>query len=95
MTTVKPDNWKYSEFAGLILVYGILALNLLVLKDAAVAVISAFFGITYTMLAGKGSPKCYIFGVAGSGLYAWLSFANALWGNLALYLLCFIGNNHH
>ena len=42
------------------------------------------------MLAGKGNPKCYLFGLAGSGLYGWLSFANLLWGNLCLYLLYYI-----
>ncbi len=90
MITIKPDNWKISEFAGLIIIYAILAVNALVLKDSSIAVLSAFFGITYTMLAGKGSPKCYIFGLAGSCLYSWLSLTNALWGNLFLYMLYYI-----
>ena len=87
MRSIKPDNWKTSEFALLCFVYLILLVNALVLKDSLVAVLSAFFGITYTMLAGKGSPKCYLFGLAGSGLYAWLALTNALWGNLCLYFL--------
>lgn len=90
MATIKPDNWKISEIAALITVYAILIINAVVLKDRTVAVFSAFFGITYTMLAGKGNPKCYLFGIAGSGLYGWLALTNALWGNLALYMLYYI-----
>ena len=87
MITIKPDNWKISEIAGLIAIYIILIVNAFVFKDSIVAVLSAFFGVTYTMLAGKGNPKCYLFGVSGSGLYSWLSMTNALWGNLCLYML--------
>ena len=90
MLRIKPNNWKNCEVIGLAAVYVILILNALVFKDSIVAVFSAFFGITYTMLAGKGNPKCYLFGIAGSGLYGWLSFVNALWGNLCLYLLYYI-----
>ena len=90
MLRIKPDNWKNCEVIGLAAVYVILILNALIFKDSIVAVFSAFFGITYTMLAGKGNPKCYLFGIAGSGLYGWLSFVNALWGNLCLYLLYYI-----
>lgn len=90
MISIKPDSWKFGEIAGLLVIYATLILNLLVFKDSFVAVVSAFFGITYTMLAGKGNPNCYLFGIAGSALYGWLAFSNAIWGNLCLYILYYI-----
>lgn len=76
---------KSFELSGLFVIYAFLFTCAFVLKDSPAALISAFFGITYTFLAGKGSPICYLFGVTGSGFYSWLAFHNALWGNLALY----------
>ena len=90
MTIIKSDTWKIFEIILLIFAYMVLIINAFVYKDSTIAVSSAFFGITYTMLAGKGIPKCYLFGLAGSFLYSWLSYSNALWGNLALYMLYYI-----
>ena len=90
MRSIKLDNWKFAEISGLVIIYLILIFNAIVLKDSFIAVLSAFFGITYTMLAGKGNPNCYAFGLAGSVLYSWLALSNAIWGNLCLYLLYYI-----
>lgn len=90
MISIKQSNWKTKEYIFLWIVYFVLIYNLVFLKDSLIAVLSAFFGITYTMLAGKGNPKCYLFGLAGSGFYGWLAFTNALWGNLLLYLIYYI-----
>lgn len=84
MTVNKP--WKRYEKFGLGIIYLILVCNLIIFKDSPIAVTSAFFGITYTFLAGKGNPICYLFGIMGSGFYGYLSFHNALWGNLLLYM---------
>lgn len=61
-------------------------INAILCHDSYQAVISATCGITYTFLAGKGLPVCYLFGLAGSGFYAFLAYQNVLWGNLLLYL---------
>lgn len=84
MSINKP--WKRYEKFGLGIIYLILLCNLIIFKDSPIAVTSAFFGITYTFLAGKGNPICYLFGIMGSGFYGYLSFHNALWGNLLLYM---------
>ena len=84
MTVNKP--WKSYEKIGLGIIYLILICNLTLFKDSPIAVTSAFFGITYTFLAGKGNPICYLFGIMGSSFYGYLSFHNALWGNLLLYM---------
>lgn len=53
--------------------------------DNKLALVSAICGITYTIFAGKGKISCYIFGMMGTMIYAYLAFKNALFGNLILY----------
>ena len=85
MIKLKPANWKTSEFIGYLIVVLFVIINAFVTKDYYVAAISAVCGISYTFMAGKGMPICYVYGVIGSGFYSFLSFKNALWGNLFLY----------
>ena len=56
------------------------------MKDNKVALVSAICGIGYTILAGKGKISCYIVGLMGTFCYSYISFKNAFWGNLALYM---------
>ena len=57
------------------------------MKDNKIALVSAVCGISYTILAGKGKISCYYIGLMGTMCYAYLSFKNSLFGNLALYAL--------
>lgn len=82
--------WKNFEIIGLGIVFTIIFANALILKDSPAAVINAICGILYTIIAGKGKISCYLFGLLGSGCYIWLSFKNALWGNMLLYLCYYI-----
>ena len=86
MMNIKPTHKNIAEIFITVFIYSLILFNVLFFKDSVIAACSAFFGITYTILAGKGKPACYIFGITGSGFYAYLAFINALWGNLALYL---------
>ena len=81
----KVDIKNRHEIIGFLIVYFILFFNAFVTHDSILALASAFCGITYTILAGKGIPACYLIGVIGSAIYSYLSFQNALWGNLILY----------
>ena len=56
------------------------------MKDSKIATASALFGLTYTILAGKGKISCFFFGLQGTLCYSYLSFENALYGNLLLYM---------
>ena len=85
MNIIKQENRKSFELSALVFIYIVLFSNAFYFEDSAAAIISAFFGITYTVLAGKGRPICYFFGLIGSGFYVYLAFKNALWGNLILY----------
>ncbi|MBQ2612151.1 nicotinamide mononucleotide transporter [bacterium] len=58
-----------------------------VMHDNKIALISAICGIGYTILAGKGKISCYFVGLIGTFCYSYISYRNAFWGNLALYLL--------
>ena len=90
MIIMKQGIQKKIEVFGLIFIYVLLFVNAVFFKDSIAALISAFFGITYTILAGKGRPYCYLFGLMGSGFYVYLAFRNALWGNLILYAAYYI-----
>lgn len=82
--------WKSFEIIGLAIVLTLIFVNASLFKDNPVAVCSAVCGILYTIIAGKGKISCYFFGLMGSGCYIWLSFTNALWGNMLLYLCYYI-----
>lgn len=76
---------KYERIIFPVILLFILILSV-ILKDNLIAVISAIFGISYTILAGKGRVICYFFGLAGTLCYSYIAFKNGLYGNLALYM---------
>ena len=78
------------EYLALLLIIVFIITQAIINKEYFVATISAICGISYSMLAGKGNPKCYFIGLSGSAFYSLLAFQNALWGNLALYLFYYI-----
>lgn len=90
MANNKSNNWKTAEKYSLILIIFLIVINAFWQKDSIIALISAICGIIYTFLAGKGLPICYLFGVTGSSFYAFLSYQNALWGNLLLYIAYYV-----
>ncbi len=90
MSIDKFTKQKKIEYIAFIFVYLFLFINAYITHDSIIALISAVCGITYTILAGKGVPICYPIGASGSALYAYLSFASHLWGNMILYLCYYI-----
>lgn len=77
--------WKKLEIIALSLVFTFILVNAYIVKDNIIAVISAICGITYSTMAGKGKVSCFLFGLTGTFCYSYLSFKNALFGNLLLY----------
>lgn len=90
MENVKQKNWKPLEIVIFSSIIAILIINSIIKGDWWVALVEAICGITYTFLAGKGTPVCYIFGVVASSLYSFLSFTQHLWANLILYAAYYI-----
>lgn len=77
--------WKKTEVIALTLIFTFIFINAIIVKDNLVAVVSAICGITYSTMAGKGKISCFLFGLTGTFCYSYLSFKNALFGNLLLY----------
>lgn len=84
------SGWKKGEIIALSVVFFIIIVNSVIVKDNIVAVISAFCGILYSTIAGKGKISCYFFGLTGTCCYSWLAYSNALWGNLILYMCYYL-----
>ena len=84
------SGWKNIEIILLGIAFFLIAVNSVFLNDNIIAIISAICGILYTIIAGKGKISCYLFGVCGSACYGYLSFSNALYGNLLLYICYYI-----
>jgi len=83
-------NKKCFEYLIYALIVLVILINGIIVKDNAIAVVSAFFGILYTIYAGKGKVLCYYFGIISSTTYCYLAFSQFLWGNVFLYLLYYI-----
>lgn len=84
------SGWKTHELFILVFAFLLITYNAIILHDSVIAVCSAFLGISYTIIAGKGKISCYFFGLAGSACYIYLSLMSHLWGNALLYLAYYI-----
>ena len=90
MLKIKYFNKKSVENIIYFVFLLIIIVNAFINNDYIPAVISAICGITYTALAGRGNPICYIFGLVGSFFYGYISYKNSLWGQLMLYMLYYV-----
>lgn len=86
---IKKELQGWGKFERILFPLEILLIILIsfLMNDSKVALISAVCGISYSILAGKGKISCYFFGLCGTLCYSFISFKNALYGNLALYLM--------
>ena len=86
---IKKEFSGWGKWERILFPIGILIIIIVsfVMKDSKVALVSAVCGISYSILAGKGKISCYLFGLSGTFCYSYISFKNALYGNLALYVL--------
>ena len=71
------------------ILFGILIVSVLA-KDSPIATLSAIFGLTYTIIAGKGKISCYFIGMIGTFCYSFIAFKNGFYGNLVLYMLYYL-----
>ena len=58
--------------------------------DSAIGMTAAVTGMMYTILAGKGKPSCFLFGMVNTPLYAWIAFKAGYYGDLSLNIYYFI-----
>lgn len=83
---IKSEFKSWNSFEIIFPSFAIIAIILisLILNDSKIALISAICGILYTVIAGKGKPYCYFFGIIGTLCYCYLAYKNTLYGNLLL-----------
>ncbi|MCQ2754050.1 MAG: nicotinamide riboside transporter PnuC [bacterium] len=84
MINIKLGRWKKIEIIIYFAIVLAIIINAIIAKDYWVAVVASICGITYSALAGKGVPLCYLFSITSAGFYSLLAYQNALWGNLLL-----------
>ena len=84
MINIKLGKWKKVEIIIYFAIIAGILINAIITKDYWVAVVASICGITYSALAGKGVPLCYVFSITSAAFYSLLAYQNALWGNLLL-----------
>lgn len=82
--------YNLKEFSFFLFIFCFILYQILFLKGNKIAGISAFCGIMYSFIAGKGKISCFFFGLLGSFCYSYLSYIHNLWGNLILYSCYYI-----
>lgn len=81
--------WRATEIAWLAFsVSSILALSIH-WGDTALGMTAAVTGMMYTVLAGKGKPACFIFGLVNAPLYAYIAFRAGYYGDFSLNIYYF------
>ncbi len=90
MSNINKIKFEKFEIFLILVAYCCLGLNIIITNDAVISSISAFCGITYTILAGKGLPICYPIGLCGTLIYSYLTYKNSLWGNFLLNLIYYV-----
>jgi len=94
----KVTHFIKSEFSGwtkwekiiLPVVLLVVTLASFIAKDALIATGAAFFGISYTILIGKGKISGYFWGILGVLCYSFLSWKNGLYGTVVLYMAYYL-----
>lgn len=83
------SGWRPGEVAWLVFCQSAIVALSLFWNDSAFGIIAAVTGMMYTVLAGKGKVSCYFFGLINAPLYAWLSWRQGYYGDMALNLYYF------
>lgn len=62
----------------------------IITQDSTLALIGSLCSVIYTLLAGKGKLYCFILGLIGTAIYAFVTLKSHLWGKSLLYILYYI-----
>ena len=57
--------------------------------DGVLGITAAVTGMLYTVLAGKGKPLCFLFGLVNAPIYAYVAFNAGYYGDFALNIYYF------
>ena len=82
--------WRKREVVWLVFcLSSILALSLH-WGDTVLGIVAATTGMLYTILAGKGKPLCFVFGLVNTPIYAYIAFGAGYYGDFALNIYYFV-----
>lgn len=80
------SGWRAGEVVWLAFCQSAIVALSLYWRDSVLGIVAAVTGMMYTVLAGKGKVSCYLFGLVNAPLYAWLSWRQGYYGDMALNL---------
>lgn len=84
------QGWRTTEVLWLIFsLSSIIALSIH-WNDTILGMTAAVTGMMYTILAGKGKPSCFLFGLVNTPLYAWIAYNAGYYGDFSLNIYYFI-----
>ena len=81
--------WRVTEAAWLVFCISCIVSLSLYWQDTPLGMTAAVTGMMYTVLAGKGKPSCFIFGLINTPLYAYMAFKAGYYGDFALNVYYF------
>jgi len=81
--------WTRKEIAWFLFCVGFVCFVSISLGDGVLPSLAAVTGVVFTILAGKGQRLCYYFGMINAPLYAYISFTEAYYGDMALNVFYF------
>ena len=82
--------WRATEILWLVFSLSSIVILSIHWGDTAMGMTAAATGMMYTILAGKGKPACFLFGMVNTPLYAWIAFKAGYYGDLSLNIYYFI-----
>ena len=84
--------FKYLHLEPIIFIFlfMVILINAIVFNDNLISVVYAICGILYTIFAGQGQIKCYIFGIISTLCYSYLAYKSAIYGNMLLNLCYYL-----
>jgi nicotinamide mononucleotide transporter len=82
--------WRKSEIAWLVFSTSSIAAISLSLDERPLSFCAAITGMLFTVFAGKGKSLCYLFGLVNTPIYAYLSYIQGFYGDMALNVYYFV-----
>jgi nicotinamide mononucleotide transporter len=82
----EASGWRFSEASWFLFCLAAVVSLSVCWGDGLLGIAAAASGVAYTVLAGKGKRSCFLFGLVNTPLYAWISWQNGYYGDMALNL---------
>ena len=85
----EASGWRSGEVAWLVFSAASIVSLSIFWGESVLGTVAAVTGVAYTVFAGKGKRSCFLFGLVNTPLYAWISWRNGYYGDMALNIYYF------